>query len=94
MEKLCGKLIDIQERRALANMPQVRGVGGSGGGPVAVSGGKKEDTGSLKDARGETQLQKLDKVIALLASMNEHTTNIDTFLASKTGNTDVGKQEG
>ena len=89
------KLIDIQERRALANMPQVAGPGG-GVRVAGPGGGKKEDTSHIRDNRGETQLQKLDKVIALLTSMNEHVGTIDTFVqmnASKK-NEDVGKQEG
>jgi len=89
------KLIDIQERRALSNMPQIRmNVPGVGGGASPQS-KKGDDTSHIRDNKGETQLQKLDKIVAILTEMNNNVVTIDSWLqSSKTGNDDLGKKEG
>ena len=88
------KLIDIQERRALSNMPQIRmNVPGVGGGASPQS-KKGDDTSHIRDNKGETQLQKLDKIVAILTEMNNNVVTIDSWLqSSKTGNDDLCKKE-
>ena len=93
LEKRSGvfaKLIDMQDKKAQASMPQVKA---GGGGQGAAVGNKK---GQVKDAKGETELQKLDKIIVLLSKMNNSVGSIDTFLqnpkASK--NEEIGRGDG
>lgn len=93
LEKRSGvfaKLIDMQDKKAQASMPQVKA---GGGGQGAAVGNKK---GQFKDAKGETELQKLDKIIVLLSKLNNNVGSIDTFLqnpkASK--NEEIGRGDG
>lgn len=55
-----------------------------------VQGKKSEE--SFRDSKGETQLQKLDKVIALLNEMTKSTKSIDEYLQNpkKKSNEDIG----
>jgi len=93
LEKRSGvfaKLIDMQDKKSQAFMPQVKAGGGGEGAAV------KNKQGQPKDAKGETELQKLDKIIVLLSKMNNSVGSIDTFLqnpkASK--NEEIGKGDG
>lgn len=86
------KLIDIQERRALANMPQVRASSPSGQSGAAVE-SKKSSVD--KDAKGETALQKLDRIAMLLTGIRGHVDTIDMFLQNpKAKNDEIGKGDG
>ena len=86
------KLIDIQERRALANMPQVRtATGGQAGAPevrkAAVSGGPRQQ----KDDNSA----KFDKMIFLLEQISNNSSGINDFLQnSGTQNKDMTKSDG
>lgn len=52
---------------------------------------RREDVSYLKDGKGENQLHKLDKVIALLAEMRTYTMNIDDHLHNRVRpNLDLG----
>lgn len=88
------KLIDIQERRQLANMPQVKAGAPSGGaGQGAAIESKKG--GQEKDAKGETALMKLDRIANLLSGIRGHVDTIDTFLQTgKAQNNEIGKGDG
>jgi hypothetical protein len=79
-------MLKMQEDRAGAR-PTVK-AGGVGG---AIQGGKKgEDTSYLKDRKGETQLQKLDKMIELLSKISIEVDGLDTYLQSMNKNSGVG----
>jgi hypothetical protein len=74
-----------------------KGVKAPGGSTIQTN--KIGGDGQLKDSKGETQLQKLDKVIALLSSMESVTgfeKTLDTYLKSKqadTGSDTIGKDK-
>jgi len=71
----------------LAKRPGVN-VGGPGGPGVTTS--KKDE--QIKDAKGETQLQKLDKIYKVMVEMTGYTKSIDEHL-QKPGtkkNEDIG----
>jgi len=85
------KLIDIQEKKAMATMPKVKTATGG----ASQTGKKGEDYSGMRDAKGETQLQKLDKIVAILTLMNENVVTIDQFLQTSGGkNSDIGKGDG
>lgn len=93
LEKRSGvfaKLIDMQDKKAGSSMPQVK-AGGPGGAVIK----NKEGSGQPKDAKGENQLQKLDKIIFLLTKMNNNVGSIDEFLKNpKAKNDEIGKGDG
>jgi hypothetical protein len=74
----------------------VKGPGGKGGGVIQST---KGGSGQPKDSKGETQLQKLDKIIVLLSSMNKTVGSgslLDNYLqsvASDTGSSEIGKEK-
>ena len=71
-------LLKVQSQEMLANRPTVKS-------PTAMGGDKKQVAAPLaKDSKGETQLQKLDKVIYLLKKLEMNSTDINTFLQTKT----------
>ena len=87
----------------LKDQAKAEGIGKKGvkapGGSGAIQTNKIGGDGQLKDSKGETQLQKLDKVIALLSSMESVTgfeKTLDTYLKSKqadTGSDTIGKDK-
>ena len=74
----------------ISRRPQVN-VGGGGG---AGGGAKDKNSGQPKDGKGETQLQKLDKVIYLLKKISNEAQGINEHLHDPTGanNSDVGSK--
>ena len=73
----------------ISRRPQVNVGGGSGGG-----GAKDKNSAQPKDSKGETQLQKLDKVIYLLKKISNEAQGINEHLHDPTGanNSDVGSK--
>jgi hypothetical protein len=71
-----------------------QGVSVSSGGRGEAREKKDDPTKYLKDAKGETQLQKLDKVVALLSEMRTYAMNIDDHLHNrKRPNINLGSSE-
>ena len=62
------KMLDQQAKSEGLGKKGVKGPGGSAGG--AIQSKKGDEHGQPKDAKGQTQLQKLDMMIELLTSMN------------------------
>jgi hypothetical protein len=60
----------------------------------AVSQSSPTDVAQARDKKGETQLDKLDRVINLLIQVNKHSKSIDEHLQNPTGkkNEDIGAQ--
>jgi hypothetical protein len=54
--------------------------------------GKKDDDSNIKDKKGETQLEKLDKLIVLMTEMTKSTRSIDEHLQNPKAkkNEDIG----
>jgi hypothetical protein len=64
----------------------------SGAGAVTDQ-SKKGDEAYLKDAKGETQLQKLDKIYQVLVLLKDQATGINEFLHNpKQENKDMGSK--
>ena len=74
-----------------------KGVKAPGAAIQSNKGGAGKDDGQPKDKRGETQLQKLDKIVFLLSNINNVAGaggTLDTYLMAKqseTGGGDIGK---
>jgi hypothetical protein len=81
-------LLKVQYKEAASARPTVKSPGGGGG-------GGKKDTAQAKDSRGETQLQKLDKVISLLKKLEMNSSDINTFLQyKKVAKREIGEGDG
>jgi hypothetical protein len=77
----------LKAQESAGGRPAVK-VGGAGG---AVQGGVKKGEAPLaKDKKGETQLQKLDKVIEILTKISTEVDGLDTYLQAKNKNAGVG----
>ena len=74
----------------ISRRPQVNVGGGAGAG----GGAKDKNSAQPKDGKGETQLQKLDKVIYLLKKISNEAQGINEHLHDPTGanNSDVGSK--
>ena len=74
----------------LGKRPAVKAGSGAAGGAVQS---KKSDESYHKDAKGETQLQKLDKMIFLLTTLKNEAKDINAYLHNpKAENNDIGSK--
>ena len=98
LESRSGVFANLLKEQAKAEGIGKKGVKTPGTGVIQTSKFGKDD-GQLKDAKGETQLQKLDKVIALLSNINNVAGaggSLDNYLISKqtdTGSDTIGKEK-
>jgi hypothetical protein len=75
----------------LGKRPAVKAGSGAGAGGAVQS--KKSDESYHKDAKGETQLQKLDKMIFLLTTLKNEAKDINAYLHNpKAENNDLGSK--
>lgn len=81
------KMLNVQTAE-LSQRPTVK-AGGVGG---AIASKKQQESG-LKDAKGETQLQKLDKIYQVLVAIKTEANEINMFIQTpKDANTDMGSK--
>jgi len=74
----------------LSKRPAVKAGPGAGGAGVQS---KKSDASYYKDAKGETQLQKLDKIYQVMVALKNEAIDINTFLhTGKDTNDDMGSK--
>jgi hypothetical protein len=97
LESRSGVFANLLKEQAKAEGIGKKGVKTPGSAIQSNKVGSGKDDGQPKDAKGETQLQKLDKVIFLLSNINNVAGaggSLDTYLMSKqtdTGSDDIGK---
>lgn len=82
IETRSGVFADLLKSQA-GEVTKRQGVSVSSGGRGEAREKKDDPTKYLKDAKGETQLQKLDKVVALLSEMRTYAMNIDDHLHNR-----------
>lgn len=99
LESRSGVFANLLKDQAKAEGIGKKGVKAPGGGGAIQTNKIGGNDGPARDSKGETQLQKLDKVIALLSSMESVSgfeKTLDNYLKSKqteTGSDTIGKDK-
>ncbi len=74
------QLLKVEAANNMSARPTVK----AGGGQAGVSSKKDQGGGPHKDAKGETALMKLDKMVMLLTKINQEVGSLDEFINAAT----------
>ncbi len=98
LEQRSGVFAQLLKDEAKNNMGRPTVTIPKPGAAVGAAVGSAGKGGANKDAKGETSLQKLDKIIFLLSSINKEVVNLDEFIVLASNNinknTEIGKADG
>jgi hypothetical protein len=98
LEQRSGVFAQLLKDEAKNNMGRPTVTIPKPGAAVGAAVGSAGKGGPNKDSKGETSLQKLDKIIFLLSSINKEVVNLDEFIVLASNNinknTEIGKADG